>query len=471
MTITQSVEPAPPSLGGVASYHGRDLAFEVAGARTLSLEIRFRTAAGPTERTSFDQVVLYAGSEPTELGRCRYTPSAPGDETGGVLTPVETPLRCKDMVKHKRLSRLDQGFDPLPLLLQRKDQIRPEFRAYTADVVYEIAVYRSLFDEIDGLLAKEPPEVREEIARSIIATRGRSFMEFFDRRLAQLEELVKNFTKAEHERHGFYFRRHVWNFLLTSPFLTRTNLRPRGYAGDSQMMQYIYFNDYEGESTFGRLLHKHPAETAAAQAVRNRRKLIVDKVEAAYARRTDPARPLKLLSVACGPAWEVRDLYAKPEDCDRFESALLDQDDEALGEAEAAIEAVAKNLGARPRVRYLRDSVRTMLSTSDLPARFGKHDFIYSMGLFDYLTAPVAKSVSAKLYELLEPGGTLLIGNFHVKNPTRLYMEYWMDWVLLYRGEDDYHALAKNLPGSPQYEIFFEETKSQMFLEVRKPKA
>jgi len=164
----------------------------------------------------------------------------------------------------------------------------------------------------------------------------------------------------------------------------------------------------------------------------------------------------------------VRDLYASAADCKRYVSTLLDQDDEALGEAEREIGNAARRTGVDVRARYIQESVRTMLRTKDLPTVFGRHDFIYSMGLFDYLAAPVAKTVLAKLYQMVEPGGRLLVGNFHVRNPTRLYMEYWMDWVLLYRSDEDMLELAQGLDGA-QASVYYEGTRSQVFLDVRKP--
>jgi extracellular factor (EF) 3-hydroxypalmitic acid methyl ester biosynthesis protein len=87
------------------------------------------------------------------------------------------------------------------------------------------------------------------------------------------------------------------------------------------------------------------------------------------------------------------------------------------------------------------------------------------MGLFDYLTMPVARAVLARLYDLLEPGGVLLVGNFHPSNPSRVYMEYWGDWKLLYRNEESMLELAQDLPGASA-SIGFDETRCQMFLRV-----
>jgi extracellular factor (EF) 3-hydroxypalmitic acid methyl ester biosynthesis protein len=68
---------------------------------------------------------------------------------------------------------------------------------------------------------------------------------------------------------------------------------------------------------------------------------------------------------------------------------------------------------------------------------------------------------------LLEKDGDLLIGNFHISNPSRCYMEYWLDWVLYYRNEEEFLRLMPGKSGG-QATVLFEDTKSQMFLHVKK---
>jgi extracellular factor (EF) 3-hydroxypalmitic acid methyl ester biosynthesis protein len=210
--------------------------------------------------------------------------------------------------------------------------------------------------------------------------------------------------------------------------------------------------------------HKHPLESAAAQAVRNRRRLIADTIAQ---ERREVGERLRIISVACGPAWEVGDLLLTPEDCDAYEIALLDQDDRALDDAARMVAEAERRVGSRAAVRYIRGSVRTLLRNRELAERLGRYHVVYSMGLFDYLTTPVAKAVLGKLYELLAPGGRAIIGNFHVRNPTRWYMEYWMDWSLFYRTEEELSALAAGLPGASS-SIALDAAGSQMFLSIRK---
>lgn len=434
---------------------------DVTDARPFSLRVQGRVP--PSSGQALEDVRIAFGAQEHTLGRCHLEPDPQGAHR---LAPVEALVNCRDLFKHGRVVPHGLGFDQLPLLWARKDQIRPEFVAYTASLVFDLQVYREQFDAIDRAISEESLPIQEEVRARVIALHGEAFVKFFDARLAELGDLVKGFTRQEHERHGYYFRRHVWPFVVTGPIMWRANAKPRGYAGDSQMMRQAYEHAYDGETIFGRLLHRHVCDTAAAQAVRNRRRLIVEKVEALAAERKKPE--LHLMSIACGPAWEIRDLYADPANCKRYVSTLLDQDEEAIGEAESEITNISRKHGIDVRARYIQDSVRTMLRSKDLAAKFGRHDFIYSMGLFDYLTQPVARSVVAKLYDMLEPGGQLLVGNFHVRNPSRTYMEYWMDWVLLYRTDEEMLDLAQGIPGATAT-TYYEGTRSQVFLDIRKP--
>lgn len=117
---------------------------------------------------------------------------------------------------------------------------------------------------------------------------------------------------------------------------------------------------------------------------------------------------------------------------------------------------------------YLQDSVRTMLRTPEVHKKWGQFHFIYSMGLFDYLTEPVAKAVIEKIYSLLEPGGKMLIGNYHVRNKSRWFMEYWLDWVLYYRTEEEMTDLLRDTDAA-SVSVIFEESGCQMFLSAQKP--
>jgi extracellular factor (EF) 3-hydroxypalmitic acid methyl ester biosynthesis protein len=403
-----------------------------------------------------------------QVGPCRVLQGPRNGEPALRLVAVERIHNFEKLFFHAKIDTLESAALNLSLIFGYKNSIDPAFRAYVSDLTYDLNVYLNVFDQMDAEYANEPAEVREVVQRGIIAGVGQDLLAYMERQKELLERVVDGFTEGEHEHHGFYFRRQLWNILLRAPLTARTNLKPRGYNGDSEMMRMIYLDDYQGDSTFGKILHKFWVDLPAAQAVRNRRLEIAGVLHRFIGECSLPgSERLRVLSVACGPAFEVGDILKAPEDCARIHFSLFDQDEQALLEASGLIAEIEKSLRAEVSVDFIRESVRTMLVTRALQQRWGQFHFIYSMGLFDYLTAPVAAAVIRKLFQLLTPGGQMVVGNFYVVNPSRYYMEYWGDWKIIYRTEEDLARLVENVPGA-EVSVTFDETRIQMLLHVRK---
>ncbi len=444
----------------------KHIAVELRYNSKYSMLVRFIQESGYSTGFEFDKLLLEVDSETIDLGKCRLFMEPNIDGYAGHITFVNDVYDFENLFFNQKIVKLQSIFSNLPLILSHKKDIKQSFKDYTAELNYDLNVYKNLFDKLDKEYANEPKSVRDSVQKAIIATEGKKFMAFLDEKLDELKELVSGFNKREHENHGYYFRKQLWNIILCSKMMKRTNLKPRGYAGDSEMMRLIYLNDAQGKSTFSKLMHLHPVGLPGAEAVRNRRKLIIEKINTIKKDYLKEGKT-KILSVACGPAFELQDIIRSPEDFEKFHFTLLDQDRAALYEAATVINQLEKAFKAELKVDYLTESVRTMLTTRELNKKWGQFDFIYSLGLFDYLTPPVAKAVLKKLYQILKPGGNIIIGNFHVSNPSRVFMEYWLDWVLYYRSEADFLDLL-----DPEWKVeksvFFEGTKAQMFLQIKK---
>ena len=416
--------------------------------------------------TRAEGLTVELAGESRRLGPCRY--AAGSEPSVGNLYFLENLYDCRALCSAGRVIDQRAVFDNLPAVLSQKDRVRPEFRDHVAAVAYDLSVYRRFFDEQDRALSSEPAEAAAAGAEALIATEGKRFLAFLDGKVAELRELVRGYRPEEHERHGFYLRRQLWPYLMASELLRRTNLKPSGYLGDAELIRMINENAYLGASTFAQLMHKHPLTTVAAEAVRARRHLVPRELMAARARLSS-ATPVRVLCLACGPACELEELLAsEPGQLEGVELVLLDQDPAALELARRSLRAAEARVGRGVRVRYEQESARTMLRARDLRERFGGCGFIYSTGLFDYLTTPVARALLARAYDLLAPRGTLLVGNFHVACPTRVHMDYWGDWPLIYRTEEAFLALAEGLPYAGRT-IIYDDTRSQMFLRLEKP--
>jgi extracellular factor (EF) 3-hydroxypalmitic acid methyl ester biosynthesis protein len=445
---------------------GKRIPIDVKYSSKYSLFVRFLNSDRYKNGEEFSKLVCHVNEDPFELGPCKLISEPNIDGYAGRLICVNDIYDLENLLLKNEIVKLQSAFHNLPLVLAHKTKIKQIFKDYTADLTYDLSVYKNLFDVIDSEYKGEPEIIKNSIQKALINTEGQNLMAFLDEKLAELEHIVAGFTKNEHENHGFYFRKQLWNYILCSPFMARTNLKPRGYSGDSEMMRMLYANNYQGDSTFAKIMHKHPLSHPAAQAVRNRRKLISKMlVKLKKKDRPHPENPIKILSVACGPAFELQDILQCKQDCSLYHFTLLDQDRHALFEAANLITQIENSLDTKIPASYLNESVRTMLATAKLEKKWGRFDYIYSMGLFDYLTPPVAKTVLLKLYQLLKNGGEMVIGNFHVSNSSKYYMEYWLDWVLYYRTEDDFVDLLKDV-STADVKVSFEDTGSQMFLQV-----
>lgn len=452
-------------IDGVLFRNASAISVTVSGSSRYSFHARLSDTAAPIDPVcDFDRLQLTFDNQSIDLGACRFLLQPNSSAAEGRIVFRDEQYDLTDLLLRRKLTSSTAIFN-LPLILAQKDRVTQEFKEFSANLTFELSVYKQFLDEIDRQYLNEPAIVQDHLQKLFIEKEGPGFLNFFHEKVQQLRSHARTFTREQNEVHGFFFRKQIWEFILLSRFMMRTNLKPRGYAGDYEMMKMIYENDYAGASIFSKLMHKYPLEVEAARAVRNRR-MIIPQMVAEAVDRAPLKRPFRILSLACGPAVEAADFFRSEEDAARIELTLADQDEDALFAARQQIEGVEKRIGRKVKARYINDSVRTMLRKNDLSHSWGDYDFVYSMGLFDYLTPPVARAVTSKVFQLLRPAGQLVIGNFHRQCPDREFLEYWLDWVLYYRSEEEFLELTESLDCSA-CSVFLEDSKCQMFLQVQ----
>ncbi|MGV7224363.1 MAG: class I SAM-dependent methyltransferase family protein [Nitrospinales bacterium] len=433
-----------------------------------SLSFRYLSQRRYKQPDEHVRLLINNNGDSVELGPCRILSDDKINGYGGRLVFTNKVYDFEFLLGKNKILKFQTPFSDLIHILARKNAIRSSFKEYTTDLTYDLNTYKNLFDEMDAQIRDEPAEVRGSVQKAIIQTEGRKFIQYLNDRLLELEQLVADFSVKEHQLHGYYFRKQIWNFIKCSAFMTRTNLKPRGYAGDSEMMRMVYLNDYQGDSTFEKLMHKYPIDQPGAQSVRHRRKIIRNMLRKVENKLTiSEGQALGVLSVACGPAFEVCDILVSPGNFKKYHFTLLDQDQLALDEASKSIHEVEKKLDTRAQIKYVQASVRLLITNKSFKKNLGKFSFIYSMGLFDYLSPRVAKVVLENLYQLLNPEGRMIIGNFHSSNQNKYFLDYWLDWNLCHRTEKEFMDLIKDLP-SAEASIFFDDTGNQMFLNLKR---
>ncbi len=240
--------------------------------------------------------------------------------------------------------------------------------------------------------------------------------------------------------------------LLQDPYTRRAFEKPRGYAGDAEMLDYVYSGNFPGEATdLGRKIFQMTTGGSNGMSVIARRDLIARKIDLAAHR--DAAA---ILSVGSGHLREAQQASSIRSGWGGMFYAL-DHDEESL--------AVVKREQAGRGVQCICCAIGSLLRGQ---VRLPDLTFVYASGLYDYLSDRLAIRLTCSLFEMLGPDGQLLIGNFAPDSHGRGYMEAFMDWHLIYRDEAAMEAIADALPREQVTErsVYRDVFQNIVFLEV-----
>lgn len=336
--------------------------------------------------------------------------------------PVETIKRIKDF--NTVVSALDEK--------QNKFKALPD--AYK-HVVINLATrleqyqnYTEAFSQKEFAKSTDYLEAREALVEVVSNQIKAELYETTDKLKGFATEIPEKDLKCAFD----YFREYLGKYLFQSSFTKRSFEKPRGYAGDFEMMNQIYANDGFAKTVFGNCMEKVVQSYGEPSAVRNRVEYLGNKI---ISKVKSSNKNLIFLSVACGPAEELKRIISRidQKDLDRVEFHLLDQDEGALQYAQKNAREAAITQGKKVNIRLINKSIKELL----IEGLKQNYDMIYSAGLFDYFADPVANKAGKKLFSLLAPEGDLIIGNFNIVTTNWFGMLALFDWSLILRGEDD----------------------------------
>ena len=109
----------------------------------------------------------------------------------------------------------------------------------------------------------------------------------------------------------------------------------------------------------------------------------------------------------------------------------LDHDQKSLG----TLQATYGQYGLVPCLLNVKDLIKGSHS-------LGQFDLIYSAGLYDYLSTRFAQKLTQRLYDMLAPGGKLLLINIASQYDEVGYLESYMNWSMIGRDKLDTIELA-----------------------------
>jgi extracellular factor (EF) 3-hydroxypalmitic acid methyl ester biosynthesis protein len=284
----------------------------------------------------------------------------------------------------------------------------------------------------------------------------------------EIDAALRGASPEARERLSEYSGRLLDGLLMLSPWMYRARHKPLGYPGDFELMNGLYGRHFSGATLFAKALNLAFVSTPAAEAVRRRKDMIKGRLAAALDAHSARSEPLRILSIAAGPAEEVYGLLEERTEIDvPLEVVLFDQDKSALSYSYGRLSRlVAARWQGKVRIIHLHDSITHLLRGSTALTGTGQYHAVYACGLFDYLQPHTWVSLCRTLSGAVAPGGTLYVGNMVPSSPSRWFMELHLDWYLEYRERTEILELARKAVPNAEHQILDEPTGVNPFVAI-----
>ncbi|MFT4176880.1 MAG: class I SAM-dependent methyltransferase, partial [Luteolibacter sp.] len=318
------------------------------------------------------------------------------------------------------------------------NKVQDPFKLVVADLSSMLSGVQHWLTGVDVGIRTTVTRRRDELENEIFSGIESRVVEEVLPSMERFEDVAQEISEAEAAVHKSYVRRELHPIVLCSPFLYRTYTKPLGYAGDYEMVNMMLRNPYEGSSAFAKLLNFALLNTEPVVAHRNRIDFLVDKIRNECERRVSKGRT-RVFNLACGPAVEIQRFLRDYDESDLAEIDLLDFNSETLEYTRERIQEARMAGGRETPVRYFQRSVHQLLraATQGGEDEFNNYDIVYCAGLFDYLSQRVCKRLVDLFCTMVKPGGIVIVTNVADSNPRKAWMEYVMEWNLIYRNEEE----------------------------------
>ena len=265
-------------------------------------------------------------------------------------------------------------------------------------------------------------------------TLKQAIQQTFRQTISQVNTLLyhtKRFTPHQRDLVGQWMHQEFIAFCLLGSWPTRGLNKPQNVAGDHHTINQIYRNGDEESSQVGHIVNYCFLEEPACKAVKNRKEYIKDLILKKIADNKE--KTTYITSVASGPSEEIFNVYEilGKEDRKRLKAVAVDRDKRAC----ASVDDRIYELGLSQHFStHAFNILKPDHSLKD-------QDLVYSMGLIDYFKDRATVKIINTLHAMLKPGGEAIVGNFHESCGSRLFLDYLLDWPLIYRDEEDMHRL------------------------------
>ncbi len=336
------------------------------------------------------------------------------------------------------------------------------YKAFCADVLDFSSSYLARISRSVGSMEAElSPSLRGEIFQFLYDEIKKPWSEM----IVAGNDLVIPHHDDRHMRAALktYTERVVTRSFVKGPTWHRSYFKPLGYPGDFQLMNYMYDEKPEGDGLEAMFLHS--LGLVAGRPIVARMFTLGDLLTS----WNEPSRsePFRITSIGSGPAREFEHVTRIAKPGSRWEVTFVDQEPKALEFALSNNPVFATDPAFKARA--LNASFTEMLDPSRSIFTLPPQDVIYSLGLVDYLSLPLAAKFAQRMLEYVKPGGRLIIANVNnLSTGITWQAEHVSDWTLYFRSKAEMLAMAQGCPEA-EVEIVEDGIKSVYFLILKKP--
>lgn len=228
------------------------------------------------------------------------------------------------------------------------------------------------------------------------------------------------------------FRDVIQPWFRQSWFMDHALRKPRGYAGDYEMLTAIYDGQPRSQG-LGWCLDRYFLQTELAQSVPVRLAMAREFLMAEALQRGE----MSVLNIASGPGREYRNGWNLPADC-RVRVACVDQDDAAL---EFIRQTVTPTLPFTLELECVKYNALKMGSSDANCQVFGRPDVVYSIGLCDYIPDRLMIRLLRGWRETAAEGGVVYVAFKDCLKYDKAKYQWLVDWYFYQRTTEECWSL------------------------------
>ena len=322
--------------------------------------------------------------------------------------------------------------------------------AWPASFESLLADFRAGLDRLKLSCANDPQAPGTE-------DRHAEFLAVIETARQRLQPMPETCGAAELPALRTRFQQTVLEYLDGSENFRHTLVKPYGYAGDFQLLEMLARNRCASRGLawhFDRSQLEYPA----SEACRQRISWIRDEIAGLLAGRQQPQLTILDLGIGAGPV-EQELLRAHPGLTLRVQAVDLEP---------AALEYVVRALaGERRTIQPWRLNLCDPAALAEVSRLAAGADVCIAVGILEALGDADAERLLGAVLRSLPPGAVLFTENFLPTHPTRLVMEWFLDFHLCCRTLDELAALASRAGAKPsRMDLKIDPTQSLALLKA-----